>query len=150
MIMVVMIKSLNLPIQKYLPILIGLGAIGLIIWGWLDNKLGLYHEEVLAINRRNPVQIKMFKRFDDLEDQERYKPKETIPSQEWKQYTEAQRNEKTYLLNILFELFENIKIIYNPNKKGRKFYKIQDVICSLILKTYTKLKKYQYLEDRLN
>ncbi len=68
MILVVMIKSLNLPIQKYLPILIGLGAIGLIIWGWLDNKLGLYHEEVLAINRRNPVQIKMFKRFDDLEE----------------------------------------------------------------------------------
>ena len=68
MIMVVMIKSLNLPIQKYLPILIGIGAIGLIIWGWLDNKLGLYHEEVLAINRRNPVQIKMFKRFDDLEE----------------------------------------------------------------------------------
>lgn len=67
MIMVVMIKSLHLPIQKYLPILIGLGAIGLVIWGWLDNKLGLYHEEVLAINRRNPVQIKMFKRFDDLE-----------------------------------------------------------------------------------
>lgn len=68
MIMVVMIQSLNLPIQKYLPILIGLGAIGLVIWGWLDNKLGLYHEEVLAINRRNPVQIKMFKRFDDLEE----------------------------------------------------------------------------------
>ena len=67
MIIVVMIRSLNLPIQKYLPVLIGLGAIGLVIWGWLDNYLGLYHEEVLAINRRNPVQIKMFKRFDDLE-----------------------------------------------------------------------------------
>lgn len=68
MIMVVMIQSLNLPIQKYLPILIGVGAIGLVIWGWLDNYLGLYHEEVLAINKRNPVQIKMFKRFDDLEE----------------------------------------------------------------------------------
>ena len=68
MILVVMIKSFNLSIQKYLPILIGVGAIGLVIWGWLDNKLGLYHEEVLAINRRNPVQIKMFKRFDEIEE----------------------------------------------------------------------------------
>jgi hypothetical protein len=68
MIMVVMIRSFNLPIQKYLPILIGLGAIGLVVWGWIDNKWGLYHEEMLAINRRNPIQIKMFKRFDDLEE----------------------------------------------------------------------------------
>lgn len=66
MILVVMIKSFNLPIQKYLPILIGVGAVGLVIWGWLDNYLGLYHEEVLAINKRNPVQIKMFKEFDDI------------------------------------------------------------------------------------
>lgn len=69
MIMVVMIRSLNLPLQKYLPILIGLGAIGLVIWGWLDNLWGLYHEEMLAINKRNPIQQKMFKRFDDLEKQ---------------------------------------------------------------------------------
>jgi transposase/ribosomal protein L37AE/L43A len=83
----------------------------------------------------------------EVEVQERYKPKETIPSQEWKQYTEAQRNEKAYLLNILFELFENVKIIYNPNKKGRKFYKIQDVIYSLILKTYTKLSSRRLNSD---
>lgn len=68
MILVIMIRSLNLPIQQYLPILIGFGAIGLVIWGWIDNKWGLYHEEMLAINKRNPVQIRMFKRFDDLEE----------------------------------------------------------------------------------
>jgi hypothetical protein len=66
MILVVMIRSFNLPLQKYLPLLIGLGAIGLGVWGWLDNYLGLYHEEVLAINRRNPVQIKMFEEFDAI------------------------------------------------------------------------------------
>ena len=68
MILVVMIRSLDLPLQQYLPLLIGLGAIGLVVWGWLDNYLGLYHAEVLAINKRNPVQIKMFQRFDDIEE----------------------------------------------------------------------------------
>jgi transposase len=83
----------------------------------------------------------------ELKVEEKYKPKETIPTQEWKQYTEAQRNEKIYLLNILFELFENIKIIYNPTKKGRKFYKIQDLINSLVLKTYTKLSSRRLNSD---
>jgi hypothetical protein len=67
MILVVMIRTLDLPLQQYLPLLISIGAVGLVVWGYIDNKWGLYHEEVLAINRRNPVQIKMFKRFDDLE-----------------------------------------------------------------------------------
>lgn len=67
MIMIVMLKSFNLEIDKFLPLLIGMGTLGLILWGWLDNKLGLYHEEVMAINKRNPVQNKMFNRFNDLE-----------------------------------------------------------------------------------
>lgn len=67
MILVVLLNQLNLSVTKYMPILIALGIIGLITWGWIDNQYGLYHEEILAINRRNPVQQKMFQRFDDLE-----------------------------------------------------------------------------------
>lgn len=67
MVLVVMLNQFNLSISRYVPILIFFGLIGLVTWGWMDNKFGLYHEEVLAINRKNPVQQKMFQRFDDLE-----------------------------------------------------------------------------------
>lgn len=67
MILVVLLNQLKLSITKYVPVFIFLGVVVLITWGYIDNKLGLYHEEVLAINKRNPVQQKMFQRFDDLE-----------------------------------------------------------------------------------
>ena len=68
MILIVMLKSFNLDVSKYVPILIVVGVTCLIFVGYMDNKLGFYSAEVMAINKRNPVQNKMFKRFDELEE----------------------------------------------------------------------------------
>jgi putative Mn2+ efflux pump MntP len=67
MILVVLLKSFNLDVSKYVPILILIGVGCLVIVGYFDNKLGFYSAEIIARNKRNPIQIKMFSRFDDLE-----------------------------------------------------------------------------------
>jgi len=82
----------------------------------------------------------------ELELEPIYQPQQ-IPTQEWKEYTEAQRQEKKYLFNILNELFDYINIKQNQNKKGRKDYDYKDIVFCLILKTFTRLSSRRLHSD---
>ncbi len=62
-----------------------------------------------------------------------------IPETDWVALTKAQNDEKRLLIDILLELLEKVEVIDDPEKKGRKFSDIRDIVFCLALKTYTGL-----------
>jgi len=58
-----------------------------------------------------------------------------LPERNWKAITEAQIAEKQMSLEILEELFSQIEIIVDPEKKGRKNFNPKDILFALAIKT---------------
>jgi len=83
----------------------------------------------------------------EIEKDFKYRSKESYPDQQWKEYTEAQNNEKRLLPDILDELFTHINIKYDSAKRGRSFLSIKDIVYCLALKTYTKLSSRRLISD---
>lgn len=61
------ILGLDIDLTTYTIPLLLLGFLGIIFIGYIDVKLKLFSEELNIKSYKNPVTIKNFKRFDDLE-----------------------------------------------------------------------------------
>lgn len=61
-----------------------------------------------------------------------------LPERDWVALTKAQLVEKQMAFEMLEELFQQIEIIIDPEKKGRKNFNPKDVLMALALKTLNK------------
>ena len=60
-------KGFEINIVKFIPIIILVTFVGLLVVGWIDDKLGLHAEEQRLIATRNPYVIDIIERLNRLE-----------------------------------------------------------------------------------
>ncbi|MDD5163175.1 MAG: IS5 family transposase [Candidatus ainarchaeum sp.] len=69
-----------------------------------------------------------------------------VPSQNWSAYSQAQKNEKLLLMQMLRELLDYL-VIKEHNRIGRPSVDLKDMAFSLILKTFTGLSSRRLISD---